>query len=352
MSVTGSQGGRACGGRRLMQSALVHVLAFALMAMVLGLVSTAADQARASTNDGAAFPVFVQFATGQFAAVASQNYIFDTATGKRSKVLPSSCGGLRFSPSGDRALALCLAATVNNPTALSGLYIFYPSSRKPLRLVLSDPSQPVESGAFSPNGRTVVYVQAPRNSTTIATHLFRIPAIGGRPKQLTFGLAADADPIYTPNGRWILFERTNTKTQDVTLMAVAADGGSPHPLGISPHGSGQLVGGVSPDGATLLWRDVYALHSEGFDDSKAIVTANPTDQVLLPDISGGAGLWSPDGKEIGYGRQSQLTGLPDPHAAIANADGSGQRVISRDSAGHASLIVTWLPASAAAKWLH
>jgi Tol biopolymer transport system component len=233
---------------------------------------------------------------------------------------------------------------------LSGLYIIYPSTRKPLRLVAYNGSRVQLGGVLSPDNRTVIYDQQPQNGGTgIADHLFRVPASGGKAKQLTFGSAADGDPIFTPNGRWILFDRTNAKTIHTAVYAIPAQGGTPHAVGVANVG---LLGAVSPDGSTLVWRILYALHAQSFDQATATVTSDTPDHVLLSDVSGGEGVWSPDGLQIGFGRQSDLSGTPVPHAAIANADGTGERTISHDRAGYKSTVISWLPAPAAAKWEH
>jgi hypothetical protein len=315
-------------------------------AMVIA--ATCAGSVGASrTSAPAYFPVFEVGVSGEFASGGFQNYVYNTVSSKRAKVLPLDCDAVGFSRSGDRALADCLEPTaINGKSGFNGYYVFYPSKRKPFRLIPGNVDKSVLNAAFSPDSRTVVYAQTAGNVTGIAQHLFRIPATGGKAKQLTFGAASDDVPIFTPNGRWILFQRTNAKTIDTAIYAMPAQGGAPHL--VVPANIG-LLGGVSADGSTLLWRDLYAVHAQSFDDATATVTSDTPDHVILTDVSGGPD-WSPDGLQIGYGRQNDLGGSPDPHAAIANADGTDERTISHDSFGHKSLVLAWLPASVAAKW--
>jgi dipeptidyl aminopeptidase/acylaminoacyl peptidase len=78
---------------------------------------------------------------------------------------------------------------------------------------------------ISPDERQILYsIQAIDQETEKKyTHLWRIPADGGEPQQLTFGKHSNTSPKWSPDGRWIAFlsNRMDPKQPQIFLMPVS-----------------------------------------------------------------------------------------------------------------------------------
>jgi dipeptidyl aminopeptidase/acylaminoacyl peptidase len=63
--------------------------------------------------------------------------------------------------------------------------------------------------AWTPEGGAIVFVATTNRNeaafTSLATHLFEVPAAGGEPRQLTTGNASHADPRFAPNAKLLCF---------------------------------------------------------------------------------------------------------------------------------------------------
>ena len=87
------------------------------------------------------------------------------------------------------------------------------------------------------------------------THLFTVPAAGGEPTQLTFGDFPDADPAWSPDGRWIAFSSPRHDDRDfddaADIWVVAAGGGKP--WRVTDTRGPAVHPAFSPDGRTLAY---------------------------------------------------------------------------------------------------
>ncbi len=116
------------------------------------------------------------------------------------------------------------------------------------RLIL--PSSP----ALSPDGTRVAFVvkRVDKKENRYVSHLFVMPAKGGKPRQLTRGVVSDGSPQWSPDGKQLAFVSDRGGVANVWLLPL--EGGEPHAVT-------QLRGGAvgapqwSPDG-----RDVYFEH--------------------------------------------------------------------------------------------
>jgi Tol biopolymer transport system component len=92
--------------------------------------------------------------------------------------------------------------------------------------------------AFSPDGRYIAF-NSDRESIS---HIWRVDANGSHPKQLTTGNAEDYSPVFTPDGRWLLF--ASWRSGKLATWKIPTDGGEPVQLTqqTSPFPA------VSPDG--------------------------------------------------------------------------------------------------------
>src|SRR5215203_4073923 len=72
---------------------------------------------------------------------------------------------------------------------------------------------------------------------------------GGDARRLTSTPAVEADPQFSPDGRWIAF--TSNRAGVNAVYIVSADGGDPRRLTWSP--SGEVARGWTPDGRSVLF---------------------------------------------------------------------------------------------------
>ena len=82
----------------------------------------------------------------------------------------------------------------------------------------------VNTTAWSPDSRTLAVVLQESHWDKIWT----IPAAGGKPVEITFGEGEDEEPLYSPDGKLIVFESNRGLPEERHLWVVPANGGSPH----------------------------------------------------------------------------------------------------------------------------
>ena len=180
--------------------------------------------------------------------------------------------------------------------------------------------------AFSPDGAEIAYV----TNTSGQFNLWRQPAAGGEPRQLTgFVDHAVRQVAWSPDGATLLFTADHQGGEQHQLYHIPARGGWPEPLTDLPNVQHFLGDDPwSPDGCTIA----YA----GNDRV-------PTDQdVILRDIDGGevgrpplasSGLygsvaWSPDGALLTV-VEDRSNSDNDVHL-LAVADGSARLLTAHD----------------------
>lgn len=84
----------------------------------------------------------------------------------------------------------------------------------------------INTAVWSPDSKTLAVVL----QQTHWDKIWQIPAKGGSPKELTFGSGEDEEPLYSPDGKWILFESNRDLPEERHLWVVPAAGGDPHRL--------------------------------------------------------------------------------------------------------------------------
>ena len=82
---------------------------------------------------------------------------------------------------------------------------------------------------FSPDGRLVAFYTGPQGSYS-GTQLYVVPSVGGEPRRLQTEFVAAASPIWTPDGKHLLFVGTE-RTGNWDWWVVAIDGASLWPTG-------------------------------------------------------------------------------------------------------------------------
>ena len=113
--------------------------------------------------------------------------------------------------------------------------------------------------AISPDASRVVFAVArfDYEANEFRGHLWIVPTAGGRPSPFTADEARDAEPVWSPDGRWIAFlsdrggRRRGRKRAAMQLWVMPADGGEARQLTFFKAGASQPA--WSSDGTMLVF---------------------------------------------------------------------------------------------------
>jgi Tol biopolymer transport system component len=143
--------------------------------------------------------------------------------------------------------------------------------------------------AFSPDGRSIVYFMPEIGPNG---DLWVVPSAGGAPRQLTHDLTEAGGPVWTADGRFIIFSSIRGGSR--TLWRVDAAGGTPEPLTV---GAGEdLEPALSRDGRTLVYTNVHnEFGLRAFDSNSGTqhLVLQRRRQTIFPRIS-------PDGSTVAF----------------------------------------------------
>ena len=155
--------------------------------------------------------------------------------------------------------------------------------------------------SFSPDGRYIAYAFPPQEESA-NNDIFVLATDGSRETVVVEHPADDAGPVWTPDGRHLLFtsDRTGTTVAWVVRVADGQPQGSPELL---KRGVGRSVSlGFTRDGKYYYGvggrtQDVYTAE---LDLQTGGVVASPTAAIERFTGSNGVPAWSPDGKSLAY----------------------------------------------------
>ncbi|MGB9329943.1 MAG: hypothetical protein WCB10_04165 [Steroidobacteraceae bacterium] len=158
-------------------------------------------------------------------------------------------------------------------------------------------------------------------------HIYVMDADGSNVRQLTNSSTTDTAPVWTPDGRWVVFGAFDLATQKQTLDAVRPDGAARHTVM-----TGNFLPWVrlSPDGRRVIFTATEN------DKPAGLYTANMdgSGRQLVPTglERPWDGIYSPDGKHLVFAEwppepdQSRQPIKSDVY--IADADGRNRRLLA------------------------
>lgn len=106
----------------------------------------------------------------------------------------------------------------------------------------------IAGAAWSPDGREIVI----STNSTGRFNLWKIPAAGGSPVQMTKSDDRQYGAIWSPDGKWIVYQSDSGGNEQYKLYAVPASGGEP--VDLTPKADVSNTGeAFSPDGQTIAF---------------------------------------------------------------------------------------------------
>jgi TolB protein len=227
--------------------------------------------------------------------------------------------------------------------SLSSLYTVRPDGTSLRRLTVAPTRQGLggDSGpVWSPDGRRIVFERNLPYWGDDRFHLASVPAVGGLARRLTSG-PYDAMPTFSPDGRRIAFVRLTRSATDATVSLYTVDrlGRRATPLlsdglDVSP--------AWSPDGKTIAFSRL-ADQSLPIEES-TLYLADPDGSHVRPlgdvPIRGVSPAWSPDGRRLAFVSFVDHNGTACPADAcpssgeiyVVNADGTGSARLTTSKA--------------------
>ena len=184
-------------------------------------------------------------------------------------------------------------------------------------------------GAWSPDGGAITYLRAKKGDFRGAIYV--VSADGRRLRKLSPDTAHDRGGQWSPDGRRILVVRQGRRDDlsPLDIWVMNADGSGQRNL--TPAPGTEVLGGPdwSPDGQTIAFGsddgDIYVMNADG-SGQRRLTRGTAGDSVPI---------WSPDGRTIAFTRalpaRNGKGGRRAPEIHVMNADGSGQRKLSRNA---------------------
>ena len=203
-----------------------------------------------------------------------------------------------------------------------------------------------DSPAWSPDGQKIAFLSnrdaKPGGQFPPATDIHVMNADGSDPQNLTRTPAGEGQPVWSPDGQQIAFERVvgGVGSRNFEIYVMNADGSGQRRLTSNPAFDGAPV--WSPDGQKIAFTRVRSMREHGDRNWEVyVINADGSGERNLTRNPAGDGhpVWSPDGKTIGF--VSNRFGNGDIY--VVNVDGSGLRNLTHDIRQQ-TFGIAWAPA--------
>ena len=149
--------------------------------------------------DGAQIAVTSGGTVGQTSAFRARIYLANPENGRTKEIVPPSSAGTLSSVAwiSPQALLFCQSETVNQAAGSSGRVYRLDLPSGAMEAILATPSS--LSLDLLSGGRLIFDARSPKEN------LREFPVAGGAPAWITKGNSTDRQPVFAPDGRWVLF---------------------------------------------------------------------------------------------------------------------------------------------------
>lgn len=195
--------------------------------------------------------------------------------------------------------------------------------------------------SLSPDGDFIVY-DSPQQPSAAARDVFIVRPDGSDDRRLVEHPANDANPVWTPDGRRVLFASDRSGTMDVWSVTVA--------------------GGVAQGDAQVVHRNIGRMNLRGLTDTGSyfyystvgavdvyqaeLTEAGVRNAATLPTSYSGSNIssiWSPDGRRLAYASRRGLIGFDRGSTTLAVRDLQTREQRELVPALKAFLVRSWSP---------
>ncbi|HWQ35221.1 MAG TPA: S9 family peptidase [Blastocatellia bacterium] len=185
---------------------------------------------------------------------------------------------------------------------------------------------------WSPDGKWIAYTMSRTGAqesswTDISedrnTDIFVVPGDGGTPRQLTTNPAADTNPQWSPDGKWIAYAANtepNSWAAKTDILIISPEGGEPRNVTKDFFESAGFGLNWSPDGKTIYFTSGVGMYSHIFSAAVATGKVSP---VTKGNRNYGAFDLSNDGKWLAFTVNDNRTS-DDIHVAAVGSEQSRQ----------------------------
>jgi TolB protein len=214
------------------------------------------------------------------------------------------------------------------PRGQESLSVVAAAGGRPHRLTDCRPAQCVDvQPVWSPDGRLLIFERWTRAGQQ---QLYTVRPDGSGLTKIADG----ADPQWSPNGRRIAFDGFEASDRHGGIEVANADGSDAHVLFAGTGATGPGAPSWSPDGRKLVFfktpgrprhyrAEVWTMNADG-SAKKRLYRSGCCISYWAPPV------WSPDGRMIAFSADSA------GGTFVINADGSGLRRLSRATSAHLS----------------
>ncbi len=200
---------------------------------------------------------------------------------------------------------------------------------------------PPLNASVSPDGELIVY-DAPQQPSASVRDVFIVRSDGSEDRRLIEHPANDVSPVWTPDGRRVLFASDRSGTMDVWGVAVDRGFAQGEPQVIHRNVGRMRLQGLTDTGSYFYYLTVGAVDVYEADLAGGTVR-NPA---TLPTSYSGSNIssvWSPDGRRLAYASRRGLIGFDSGSTTLAVRDLQTQKQREFIPAMNSFLVRSWSP---------